>query len=64
MFVEMEHPVAGKLKVTGSHIKLSDTPAGVRTPSPALGQNNEEILGSLLSMTSEAIAALRAEGAV
>ncbi len=64
MFVEMEHPVAGKLKVTGSHIKLSDTPAGVRTPSPALGQNNEEILGSLLGMTSEAIAALRAEGAV
>jgi len=64
MFVEMDHPKAGKLKVTGSHIKLSGTPSGVRTPSPILGQHNEEVLGELLGLTGEDLKALREEGAI
>ncbi|KKH62891.1 carnitine dehydratase, partial [Methanosarcina mazei] len=44
MIVEIEHPVAGKLKVPGVPIKLSDTPGGIRTPAPTLGQHTEEIL--------------------
>ena len=39
MFVDIEHPVAGKMKITGSHIKLSETPTSIRKPSPALGEN-------------------------
>ncbi len=64
MFVDLEHPVAGKMKVTGAHIKLSGTPATVRTPSPALGQHNDEVLGELLGYTEEEISALREEGAI
>jgi len=64
MFVEMDHPTAGKLRVTGSHIKLSGTPSGVRTPSPTLGQHNGEVLGELLGLTGEDLKALREEGAI
>jgi len=55
MFVEIEHPKAGKIKVTGSPIKLSDTKPTIRTPSPALGQHNEEIYKGLLGLTDEEI---------
>ena len=64
MFVEMDHPTAGKLRVTGSHIKLSGTPSGVRTPSPTLGQHNGDVLGELLGLTAEDLKALREEGAI
>lgn len=47
MLLELTHPVAGLIKIPGSPIKLSDTPAEVRFPAPVLGQHNEEILNSL-----------------
>jgi formyl-CoA transferase len=62
MFVKTQHPVAGDLTVTGSHIKLSETPASIRTPSPLLGQHNAEILGELLGMDEEKVKALEEEG--
>ena len=33
MFVEFEHPVAGKTTLTGSHIKLGPTPARIAAPN-------------------------------
>ena len=62
MFVEVDHPKAGKLKLTGSHIKFSDTKTGVRTPAPLLGQYNEDVYGALLGYTLEQIETLKAEG--
>lgn len=64
MFVEMDHPKAGKLTVTGSHIKLTGTPCSVRTPSPALGEHTEELFGELLDLTPEEVEVLRKEGAI
>ncbi|ABR46917.1 Formyl-CoA transferase [Alkaliphilus metalliredigens QYMF] len=48
MIVEVAHPVAGKLKMPGIPIKLSDTAGQIRRPSPMLGQHTEEILKELL----------------
>ncbi len=62
MFVEVDHPKAGRMTITGSHLKFSDTPTGVRTPAPVLGQHNEEVYGELLGMSAEEVAALRDEG--
>jgi formyl-CoA transferase len=62
MFVEVDHPKAGKMKLTGAHIKLSETKPGIRTPAPLLGQYNEEVYGSLLGYTADQIAALKQEG--
>lgn len=64
MFVEQVHPLADKVVLTGSHIKLSGTPAGIRTPAPALGQDNEEILKGFLGLNEQQIAALKSEGAI
>jgi formyl-CoA transferase len=64
MFVDIEHPVAGKMKITGSHIKLSGTPASIRTPSPALGENNADIYGGLLGIAEEDLKKLIDEGVV
>lgn len=44
MIVEVEHPVAGSLKMAGVPIKMSKTPGAVKTPAPLLGQHNNELL--------------------
>lgn len=64
MFVEIEHPIAGKLKITGSHIKLSDTKTVVKTPSPLLGQHNSKIYKELLAMNDEEIVQLQQKGVI
>ena len=47
MVEEIQHPKAGRIKVAGVPIKMSDTPASVRTPPPMLGEHTREILHSL-----------------
>ena len=61
---EIDHPRIGKIKVVSPVAKLSETPASIRSPSPSLGEHNEEVLREFLGMTPAAIAALRAEGVI
>jgi len=44
MIVPLEHATAGPIRVLGTPLKLSDTPACVRTPPPTLGQHTVQIL--------------------
>ena len=44
MVVEVEHPVAGMLRMLGTPLKLSAQPASIRRPPPVLGQHTDEIL--------------------
>ena len=62
MFVNTVHPKAGPITLTGPHIKLSDTKASVRTPAPALGEHNEEILSTMLGLSAAEVAGLKSEG--
>lgn len=62
MFVDIEHPKAGKVTITGPHIKLSETKASIRTPSPGLGEHNAEVLGDLLGISKKEVDKLTAEG--
>ncbi|MEL7647613.1 MAG: CoA transferase [Sedimentibacter sp.] len=55
MFVEVEHPVAGKTTLTGDHIKFSDKKAEIRTPAPTLGQHNNQVYESLVGLSKETI---------
>jgi len=57
--VEMDHPRAGKVRMVGVPVRLSETPGSVRTPAPMLGEHTEEILEKLLGIGAEEIAALR-----
>ena len=53
MFIEEEYPRIGKLKVTNTHIKMSKTKPGFRTPSPDLGQDNEQVYMELLGLDKD-----------
>lgn len=47
MFVEIEHPIAGKITITGNPIKMSATSTTPDKCAPLLGEHNEEIYGRL-----------------
>jgi formyl-CoA transferase len=60
--VALDHPTRGRYVQVGSPINLSDSPVEVKR-SPLLGEHTDEILG-WLGYGADAIAALRAEGAI
>ena len=47
MFVTVDHPVAGKVKLNGNPVKFSETKTEIRLSFPVLGQHNDEILTGL-----------------
>ncbi|PLX34421.1 MAG: carnitine dehydratase, partial [Clostridiales bacterium] len=61
MFVDLKHPIAGDMKVTGQHIKLSETKAEIKTPAPLLGQHNYEVFRDVFNLTEEEILILENE---
>ncbi len=64
MLVDLEHPIAGELKVVGIPVKMSATPGAVRSPAPLLGQHNREVLQELLGYDEKAIQDLEKEGVI
>ncbi|MBU2602330.1 MAG: CoA transferase [Actinobacteria bacterium] len=63
MMVEMQHPTAGTIKLVGSPLKMSETPAAYYRHPPLLGEHTDEVLAELGYDESE-VAALRASGTV
>ncbi|MGH9172772.1 MAG: CaiB/BaiF CoA transferase family protein [Vicinamibacterales bacterium] len=63
MVAEVDHPTVGRAKVIGSPVKLSDTPASVRTAPPVLGQHTGAVLGEL-GYDRETIDGFRAAGVI
>ena len=64
MFVELDHPVYGPLKTTGTPLKLSETPGRVRWLAPMPGQDNNEVFVDLLGHTPDDLERWRAEGVI
>jgi crotonobetainyl-CoA:carnitine CoA-transferase CaiB-like acyl-CoA transferase len=62
VLVECEHPTAGKTKVIGPAVRLSETPGAVRAPAPLLGQHTGDVLRDELGLDDAEIARLRAAG--
>ena len=60
--VAMDHPRAGKVRMVGAPVRLSETPGSVRTPAPMLGEHTDEVLRDLLGLGADEIAALRGAG--
>lgn len=61
MFIEVEHPVIGKMTVNGSPVKLMDTMPRINRPAPTLGQHNKEILHDILGYSMEELTEMQAE---
>jgi crotonobetainyl-CoA:carnitine CoA-transferase CaiB-like acyl-CoA transferase len=60
--VEFDHPRVGKARSVGSPVRLSKTPAQMRTPAPLQGQHTTEVLRDVLGMSADEIAALDKAG--
>ena len=63
-FVDVEHPVAGPLRMPAPPIRLSATDATVRLPPPRLGEHSAEILADVAGYDHARIEALRRSGAL
>lgn len=63
MVSEVEHPRLGQVLVVASPVKLSETPATVRTPPPAIGEHTRQILDEL-GLSQDEQAALFQNGTV
>jgi formyl-CoA transferase len=62
--MELPHPTAGKVALTRSPMRFSETPVQHDVPPPTLGQHTEEVLKGLLKKSPSEIEKLRSEGIV
>lgn len=61
---EYDHPTLGKQRVIGFPIDFSQTPAGIQSAAPELGEHTEQVLNEILGYSWEEIGMLRGEGIV
>jgi formyl-CoA transferase len=57
--VTVPHPDFGELRMQNVAPKLSETPGSVRSPSPELGQHNDEVYLQLLGLSRERYSQLK-----
>jgi len=53
MFPTLDHPVAGPQRITGTPIKLSETPGSPGLAAPRLGENTVDVLKELLHVDQQ-----------
>jgi crotonobetainyl-CoA:carnitine CoA-transferase CaiB-like acyl-CoA transferase len=61
LVVDLDHDLAGPLKMVGPTLKMSDTPMHAQSASPPLGRDTDAIL-TALGYSADRIAELRAKG--
>ncbi|MFL5378565.1 MAG: CaiB/BaiF CoA transferase family protein [Myxococcales bacterium] len=59
-FATCNHPVAGEVKVVAPNCRMSETPGGLRSPAPLLGQHTSEVLRDILGLSETEIERLTA----
>jgi crotonobetainyl-CoA:carnitine CoA-transferase CaiB-like acyl-CoA transferase len=64
MFPTLTHPTAGPHKVTGTPVKLSETPGHPNLPAPLLGQHTRAVLKEVFAISDARIDDLIARGIV
>lgn len=63
LFIQMDHPVAGKIRQIGFPIKFSNTPGEIYAHSPILGEHTEELLLQL-GYSKDKIDQIRSNGVI
>ena len=58
--VSVPHPDFGELRMQNVAPKLSETPGSIRSPSPSMGQHNDDVYQGLLGLDDARYAALKA----
>ena len=60
----VQHTKMGSVRVDGLPVRFSETPWSIERGGPCVGEHTEEVLGSLLGLSSDEVAALRKAGVV
>ncbi len=63
MITTIEHPIRGTFTMPGCAVQLSESPVEVQ-PAPLLGQQNVQVYGALLGLTTVELATLKEEGVI
>lgn len=58
------HPVAGTIPIANTPLRMSRSLSGIKGPPPSYGEHSAHVLGELLGMSEDEIAALVAMGVV
>ena len=61
---DVEHPTVGKVTVLASPLRLAGQTPTVHSPSPTLGQHNEQVYGELLGLSAAELVALKEQGVI
>lgn len=64
MWVDVDHPVAGKYTYPGRPIIMGETPWQLRRPAPRLGEHNEEVYSESLGYGKQDLTRLRGLGVI
>ena len=64
MFVDINDPILGNIKMVNMPLKMSDVPQSKPKPAPLLGQHTEEVLSTLLKYSKGDIEKLKSEGVI
>ncbi|MGI6040059.1 MAG: CaiB/BaiF CoA transferase family protein [Eubacteriales bacterium] len=64
MFIDVDHPVIGKVKLNGNPVKLMDMMPSIRKPSPTLGQHNRDVYIGKLGLSEEEYNSLLKDGII
>ncbi len=64
MVVDVNHPRAGPIRLTGVPVRLSRTPGDIASPPPTLGEHTESVLLGELGLDPAEVQALRERGAL
>lgn len=64
MICKLEHATAGRLKIVGSPLKMSESPVKAPSTLPGLGEHTLSVLSELLQFSAEDIASLASRAAI
>jgi formyl-CoA transferase/CoA:oxalate CoA-transferase len=64
MFVEVQHPTAGRVRATGPPLKFSETSGEVLSAAPLHGEHTRQTLSEILEMSNAAVDELLAAGVI
>jgi crotonobetainyl-CoA:carnitine CoA-transferase CaiB-like acyl-CoA transferase len=62
--VPCDHPVAGRIRMVGPPVRMSETPGSVHAPAPLLGENTDDVLKERLGLDDDEIATLRRKNVI